>query len=62
MTGVPSSFAEQQFAQLNTENFSNLLDAFERACAEFAEKPAFHCLGQSLTFADIDRLSAQFGE
>ena len=47
MTGVPSSFAEQQFAQLNTENFSNLLDAFERACAEFAENPAFHCWAKS---------------
>lgn len=58
MTGAPSSFAEKPFAQLNTENFSNLLDAFERACAEFEEKPAFHCLGQSLTFAEIDRLSA----
>ena len=60
MTSVLSSFAEQKFAQLNTDNFSNLLDAFESACVEFAEKPAFCCLGQSLTFADIDRLSAQF--
>ncbi len=45
MTSVLSSFAEQKFAQLNTDNFSNLLDAFESACVEFAEKPAFFCLG-----------------
>ncbi|WP_284500689.1 AMP-binding protein [Microbulbifer litoralis] len=38
----------------------SILDVFSSACAKFSERPAFTCLGQTLTIGDIDRLSARF--
>lgn len=38
----------------------SILDVFTNACAKFGDRPAFTCLGQTLSIADIDRLSAQF--
>ncbi|MCQ3830509.1 AMP-binding protein [Microbulbifer elongatus] len=38
----------------------SILDVFTSATAKYAERPAFTCLGQTLTIGDIDRLSAQF--
>ncbi|UTF60157.1 AMP-binding protein [Gilvimarinus sp. DA14] len=37
-----------------------IVDVFTEACAEFADSPAFTCLGHTLTYRDIDRLSGQF--
>jgi long-chain acyl-CoA synthetase len=33
---------------------------FEASCRKFADRPAFHNLGTTLTFAELDRLSARF--
>ncbi|MBY6212126.1 AMP-binding protein [Microbulbifer agarilyticus] len=38
----------------------SILEVFTDATAKFADRPAFTCLGQTLTIGDIDRLSAQF--
>ena len=38
----------------------SILDVFTSATAKYSERPAFTCLGQTLTVGDIDRLSAQF--
>ncbi|AQQ67364.1 long-chain fatty acid--CoA ligase [Microbulbifer agarilyticus] len=38
----------------------SILEVFTDATAKFADRPAFTCLGQTLTVGDIDRLSAQF--
>ncbi|WP_323843894.1 AMP-binding protein [Microbulbifer magnicolonia] len=38
----------------------SILDVFTNACAKFGDRPAFTCLGQTLSIADIDRLSARF--
>ena len=37
-----------------------MLDLFERACSEFAEKIAFSCLGQDISFRQIDEMSGKF--
>jgi len=37
-----------------------VVDVFEEACREFSDSPAFTCLDYTLTFADVDRLSARF--
>ncbi len=42
-------------------NFERTIsETFEEACATFADKQAFTCMGKTLTFSDVDRLSAQF--
>lgn len=55
-----SAYAEQQLALLNTENANSLLDVFDRSCQQYAQRAAFHCLGQTLTFAELERLSRLF--
>ncbi|WP_193165358.1 AMP-binding protein [Microbulbifer hainanensis] len=38
----------------------SILDVFTGACAKFSDRPAFTCLGQTLTIGEIDKLSAKF--
>ena len=38
----------------------SILDVFTSACAKYSDRPAFTCLGQTLTIGDIDKLSARF--
>jgi long-chain acyl-CoA synthetase len=37
-----------------------LIDVFDKAYADFSDSKAFSCMGQSLTYAELDRLTAQF--
>ena len=46
--------------ELNDKCNNSLVDMFEAACAEFTHRPAFTALGQTLTFAEIDRQSRDF--
>ncbi len=41
-------------------NNRTLVDLVEEAFKKYADKPAFTCMKQTLTFADLDRLSARF--
>ena len=54
------NFARQQIDAINAENYTSVLDLFERACAAFSDKIAFTCLGQDITFREIDEMSAEF--
>lgn len=38
----------------------SVVDVFEETCANYAVNPAFSCMGRTLSFADIERLSAKF--
>lgn len=42
------------------EQYRSLMDVFHEAVKRFADKPAFTCMGQTLSFAELDRLSADF--
>lgn len=55
------AFAQQKLIELNVEGYGSLVDAFEQSCAEFATKPAFHCIGQTLSYADMEAYSRKFG-
>ena len=46
--------------ELNVDGYTGLVDMFDAACAEFAERPAFTAIGQTLSFAEIDRYSRNF--
>ena len=35
-------------------------ELFEKSCRQFADREAFHCMGKSLTFAQIDKMSRDF--
>jgi long-chain acyl-CoA synthetase len=47
-------------AEINPGAYSSVLEMFEAAMKGYADKPAFRCFGQTLTFADTDRLSRNF--
>jgi len=36
-------------------------DLLVKACADFSSRPAFTCMGKSISYAEVDRLSAAFG-
>ena len=54
------NFSRKQVDAINVEHYTSVLDLFERACAEFAHKIAFSCLGQDITFRKIDEMSGKF--
>jgi len=35
-------------------------DLFDKSCKQFAARPAFHCMGKTLSFAQIDKMSRDF--
>ena len=35
-------------------------ELFEKSCRQFADREAFHCMGKSLTFAQVDKMSRDF--
>ena len=42
------------------DQYDSVTDVFHSAVERFKEKPAFSCMGKTLTFADLDRLSGGF--
>ena len=47
-------------AEINPEPHASVLAMLETAMQRYADKPAFRCFGQTLTYADTDRLSRRF--
>jgi long-chain acyl-CoA synthetase len=48
-------------AEIDVSEYASLRDVFEESVAKYAARPAFSCMGKSLTFAELDTLSAAFG-
>ena len=47
-------------ADINVDEFPSIVSVLETACARYADNPAFTNLGKTITYAEVDRLSAQF--
>lgn len=48
-------------AEIDPNEFGSLGDLFEKSCRRFGERTAFHNMGCSLSFNELERLSAKFG-
>jgi len=46
---------------IDVNDYASLREVFEESCAKYATRPAFTCMGTSITFAELDTLSATFG-
>src|ERR1700737_3231037 len=46
--------------QIDPDAYDSVVEMLEEAMQRFAGKPAFRCFGQTLTYADTDRLSRNF--
>src|SRR6516164_5968750 len=55
-----AAYGEQIPPGINPDAHGSVLEMLEGAMRRFADKPAFHCFGQTLTYADTDRLSRDF--
>jgi long-chain acyl-CoA synthetase len=55
-----ASYGKQIPPRINPDAYGSVLEMLEGAMRRFADKPAFHCFGQALTYADTDRLSRDF--
>jgi long-chain acyl-CoA synthetase len=48
-------------AEIDVNEYASVRDVFEESCRRFATRPAFSCMGRTITFADLDALSWAFG-
>jgi len=55
-----ATYGQRIPAEINANAYSSVVDMLEQAMKRFADKPAFRCFGQTLTYADTDRLSRDF--
>lgn len=45
---------------MSLDSNRTIVDVFEQACREFADSPAFTCIGHTISFRELDALSARF--
>ena len=62
MTKQPwlASYANGIPHEINPDAYRSVVDLMDQAMKRFADKPAMRCAGQTLTYADLDRLSRDF--
>jgi long-chain acyl-CoA synthetase len=47
-------------ATINAARFSSIKDLFNQSCQKYANDAAFSCMGKTITFAELDRLTRAF--
>jgi long-chain acyl-CoA synthetase len=48
-------------AEIDINQYASLREVLEESCAKFGSRPAYSCMGRTITFAELDRLSTAFG-
>ena len=48
-------------AEIDVNEYASVREVFEESCRAFAPRPAFSCMGRTVTFGDLDALSSTFG-
>jgi long-chain acyl-CoA synthetase len=48
-------------ADIDVNEYASLREVIDDSCARYASSPAFSCMGKSISFAELDTLSAAFG-
>ena len=47
-------------AEIDYRSYRSLGDLFEKSVAQYRDRDAFHCMGKTITFGELDGLSRQF--
>src|SRR5215470_18355086 len=55
-----AAYGETIPCEIDSDVYGSVLELLEAAMRRYADKPAFRCFGQTLTYADTDRLSRCF--
>lgn len=48
-------------ANIDVDAYPNLVSMLQESFTKYSSKPAFSCMGKTITFSQLDRLSTQFG-
>ena len=48
-------------AEIDYSDYASVGELFEKCVRQYADRPAFHCMGKTISFLELDRLSAAFG-
>ncbi|MFO1399327.1 MAG: long-chain-fatty-acid--CoA ligase [Burkholderiales bacterium] len=48
-------------AEIDVNEYASVRELFEESVAKYAARPAFSCMGKSISFAELDTLSTAFG-
>src|SRR3954471_17601088 len=48
-------------AEINPGEYRSLVDLFERSIRAYGDRPAFHCMGKTISFGELDRMARDFG-
>jgi len=48
-------------SEVTWDEFNSVGELWEKSAAKFAGQPAYHCMGKTLTFTEVDRMSRAFG-
>jgi long-chain acyl-CoA synthetase len=48
-------------ANINESEYESLLDFFKEVFEKYKSNNAFECMGQIVTYGEVDKLSTQFG-
>jgi long-chain acyl-CoA synthetase len=47
-------------AEVTWNQYQSVGALFEDSCKKFADRPAFHCMGKTISFGELDRMSRNF--
>lgn len=45
---------------IDLSQYSSIIDVFERSCSKYADRPAFTCMGTTLTYGELEKQAAAF--
>ena len=48
-------------ADIDPKKYRSLIQLFESSIAKYRDRPAFHSMGKTITFGELDKLSRAFG-
>jgi long-chain acyl-CoA synthetase len=48
-------------ADIDPSEYASLVEVFDKGVQRYADRPAFHSMGRTITYADLERLSRNFG-
>lgn len=54
------NYPENMQATIDADSYETVLDLFDAKSKQYADKPAFSCMGKTITYKELDTLSANF--
>lgn len=55
-----SSYPEGVPENINEKEYNSIVDLIDQSYEKYADKPAFHCMGKTYNYSEIDQLSKKF--